>query len=236
MYAQERIGPSCEVCPPMPDCPIFLPMITRRQISLSGFALATAFLLTHPQAAPGQDLAEFTYWLDIDCGRRGILNEGTRSLYSIVGILDDGEEYSFTPDDPDDRRLTEEDCRNGVAPFTVSLPEPVNMRHIRIELLEGQYMDDALFLDFLRFTVRGPDLEDSIEWDVDGGAGWCLSADADDSQRQWRENVYDDQCYPCLEFSLIPSTTDGQPIIDGDWVETALPAYSECPSADSSGS
>ena len=204
-------------------------MTTRRQIALGGFALATAILLTHPQAAPGQDLDEFTYWLDIDCARRGILNEGTRSLYSIVGISDDGEEYTFSSDDADDRRLTEQDCRSGVDPFAVSLSEPVRMRHIRIELLDGPYMDDALFLDFLRLTVAGPDLEDSIEWDVDGGAGWCLSADPDDSRRQWRDNVYDDQCYPCLEFSLIPVASDEQPIIDGDWTGTALPAYSECP-------
>ncbi len=210
-------------------------MITLKQLGRGGFALATAILLTHPQAASGQGLDEFTYWLEIDCARRGILSEGTRSLYSIVGISEDGEEYSFISDEVDDRRLTEQDCRSGVAPFAVSLPESVKMRHIRIELLEGPYMDDALFLDFLRFTITGADLEDSIEWDVDGGAGWCLSSNADDSQRRWRDNVYDDQCYPCLEFSLIPSTPDEQPIIDGDWTGTALPAYSECPVAESAG-
>ena len=209
-------------------------MTTRRQIALGGFAFAAACLLTHPHAAPGQDPDDVTYWLDIDCAHGGILHEGTRSLYSIVGISDEGEEYSFSSDDADARRLTELDCLRGVAPFTVSLSGPAKMRHIRIELLDGQYMDDALFLDFLKLTVAGPELEDSIIWGVDGGDGWCLSADPDDSRRTWRGIVYDDQCYPCLEFSLISVTPDKQPIIDGDWSRTALPAYSECPMADRS--
>lgn len=208
-------------------------MRTRRQIVLGTFALAAVYLLD-PQAAPGQDPDEVTYWLEIDCARRGILNEGTRSFYSIVAFSDDDEAYSFSSDDTDDRRLTEQDCLDGVAPFVISLPETENIRHIRIELLNGQYMDDALFLDSLQLMLTGPEIEDSMGWGVDGGDGWCLSVDPDDSGRDWRGAVYDDECYPCLEFSLIPRT-DEQPIVDGNWRRTALPAYSECAAVDSIG-
>ena len=208
-------------------------MTMRRQMAIGCLSLAAACLLVHPQAARGQDPDGVTYWLDIDCAHRGTLNEGTRSLYSITGISDDGEEYSFLSEDADERRLREQDCLAGVAPFAVSLPGAVRLRYVRIELLNGQYMDDALFLDSLQLTVSGPDLEDSIAWGVDGGDGWCLSADPEDSGRDWQGMVYDNRCYPCLEFSLIPAAADGEPVVYGDWRRTALPAYSEC--FDSSG-
>jgi hypothetical protein len=202
-------------------------MTNPRRTALGSFAVAAACLLT-PQTGRGQDTDDVTYWLDIDCSRRGTVSEGTRSLYSIVGISDDEQEYSFISNDADARRLREQDCLNGVVPFAVSLAGPGRLRHIRIELLNGQYQDDALYLDSLQLTVAGPDLEDSFGWDVDGGYGWCLSADPDDSRRDWSDIVYDGQCYPCLEFSLIPRAPDEQPIVDGNWKGTALPAYSEC--------
>lgn len=207
-------------------------------MALGSLTLAAACLFT-PQAGHGQDTDDVpdrvTYWLDIDCARRGTVSEGTRSLYSIVGISDDEQEYSFISDDADAQRLREQDCLNGVAPFAVSVEGPVKLRHIRIELLNGQYQDDALYLDSLQLTVAGPDLDDSFAWGVDGGDGWCLSADPDDSRRDWSGIVYDGQCYPCLEFSLIPRGPDEQPIVDGDWKGTALPAYSECFAVDESG-
>jgi hypothetical protein len=209
-------------------------MTTRRQKALGGFALAGSILLTLPQVAIGQDADEFTYWLEIDCFRSGFSNEGTRSDYMITGTSDDGVDYAFNYEEPDAQRLTDRNCVSGVAPFTVSFPERVSLRHIRIELLEGQFMDDALFLDFLHLAVVGPDLEDSIEWGANGADGWCLSADPDDSGGRWRGLVYDDVCYPCLEFSLVPITSDEQPIIDGDWSGTAVAVYSECPLAEGS--
>ena len=209
-------------------------MTKRRQIVLGSFALAAAGLFTIPQVASGQDPDVVTYQLDIDCSRPRTLNEGTRSHYAIVGISDDGEEFSFISDDADDQRLREQDCASGVTQFGVSVPGLVKIRHIRIELLDGQYMDDALFLDSLQLTIAGPDLEDSIGWGTNGGDGWCLSIDPDDIGGQWRGNVYDNQCYPCLEFSLIPAAPDEAPIVDGDWSGTALPAYSDCPAVESS--
>lgn len=213
--------------------PIFLSMTKRRQIALGSFALAAAGLSMSPEAASGQDTDVVTYRLDIDCNHRRALNEGTRSIYSIVGISDDGEEFSFVSDDADAQRLGDQDCATGVAPFAVSVSGPARIRHIRIELLDGQFMDDALFLDSLQLTVAGPDLNDSIGWGTAGGDGWCLSMDPDDIRGHWRDIVYDSQCYPCLEFSLIP-VADESPIVDGDWSGTALPAYSDCPAVDSS--
>ena len=101
-------------------------------------ALAGFILLTLPQVAIGQDADEFTYWLEIDCSRSGFSNEGTRSDYMITGTSDVGVDYAFNYEEPDAQRLTDRNCVSGVAPFKISFPERVSLRHIRIELLEGR--------------------------------------------------------------------------------------------------
>ena len=111
--------------------------------------------------------------------------------------------------------------------FTLSLPDSVTIRGFRIELL-GQYMEDALFLDSLEFAMIGPDIEDAMGWDEDGREGWCLSAAPNDRRGDWRGRIYEDVCFPCLEFSVVPLREDN-PIVDGDWRHTAFPGYSECP-------
>ena len=189
-----------------------------------GACVAVAAL---PASAVGQVQDTVHYFVDIDCSARGITNDGTRSLYSIVGISDDGEQVSFTEDDLDKQRLTNTDCQNGVPSFFVSLPDTVRIRTFRIELL-GQHMEDALFLDSLEFAMLGPDVEDAMGWGEDGKEGWCLSAAPNDRSGDWRGRVYEDVCFPCLEFTIAPLRED-DPIVDGDWRRTAFPGYSECP-------
>jgi hypothetical protein len=196
---------------------------------------ATVALLAIPLVAPlrvasAQQPDTVSYSIAIDCAHGAIRREGTATMYQIVGVSDNGEEYSFTPDSTDMRRLTGNDCRYGVAPFTTSeaLSDSVRIRRFRIGLIGGQYREDALFLDSLQLTMRGPLIADSLAWDVDGGSGWCISHDPDDARGEWRHWVYDGQCYPCLEFSLLPRV-EGDSIIDGEWKETAAPGYGECP-------
>jgi len=190
-------------------------------------SLAAAILMAHPASAVSQVQDTVHYFVDIDCSARGITNDGTRSFYTIVGLSEEGEEISFTEDDADKQRLTNTDCLDGVPSFTLSLPDSVTIRGFRIELL-GQYMDDALFLDSLGFAMVGPDIEDAMGWDEDGREGWCLSAAPDDRRGDWRGRIYEDVCFPCLEFILIPARED-DPIVDGNWRRTAFPGYSECP-------
>jgi hypothetical protein len=209
------------------------PFPLRPLVTSGALALVTLGQVT-PSPVHGQDLedpGDIVYVLEIDCAHRGSLNEGTRAVYSIVGISDDGEEHSFTPEDADTNRLTEADCLGGVAPFELSGPFRGEKRIgvILIELLNGQYATDALVLDSLQLTLVGLDIEDSMGWDENEGKGWCLSFDSNDSRRDWGRMVYDDECFPCLEFSLVAPSEDGPPVIDGDWKNTALPAYGECP-------
>lgn len=192
-------------------------------------ALAGASIMAITEATMAQEadpVGDVTYVIEIDCSRRASLQEGTRALYTIVGLADNGEEHSFTPTDADMSRLTEADCVGGVAPFELTGPFTGDQRIgvFRIELLSGPFSEDALFLDSLQFTRIGPDYEDSMGWDEDGKYGWCLSFDPDDA---WRGITYDDMCFPCLEFSVIAETEDS-PVIDGDWRRTAAPGYSAC--------
>ena len=120
-----------------------------------------------------------------------------------------------------------------MAPFTTHepLPDTVRIRRFRIGLVVGRATSDALFLDSLQLTLRGPAVADSIAWDVDGGSGWCLSEDPNDASGDWRHWVYDGRCYPCLQFSVLPRF-EGDSVIEGEWGETAAPAYGECPVPD----
>ena len=188
------------------------------------------FLLVGPGAALAQQPDTVSYSIAIDCAHGAIRREGTATSYEIVGVSESGEEFSFTPDSTDMRRLTGDDCRHGVAPFTTfeALPDSVRIRRFRIGLIGGQVRQDALFLDSLQLTMRGPLVADSLAWDVDGGKGWCISHDPDDASGDWRHWVYDGQCYPCLEFSVLPRI-EGDSIVDGAWKETAAPGYGECP-------
>lgn len=194
-------------------------------------AIVVSGLLARPICALAQELPDVTYTLQIDCAQRGILNEGTRAPYSIVGVSDDGEVHSFTPEEVDRHRLTERDCLDGVAPFTLTGPfhgpRRITRFVIEFEALVGRRAHDALLLDSLQFTLTTPDFEDSMGWDEDGGDAWCLSAGPDDGPRDWRGKLFDGVCFPCIEFRLIP-TADDSPIIDGDWRGTALPGYAEC--------
>jgi len=196
----------------------------------AAFLIVGAFLLVRPGTAPAQQPDTVSYSIAIDCSHGAIRREGTATRYEIIGVSESGEEYSFTPDSTDMRRLTGNDCRYGVAPFTTSevLPDSVRIRRFRIGLIGGQVRRDALFLDSLQLTMRSPVVTDSLAWDVDGGAGWCISHDPGDASGDWRHWVYDGQCYPCLEFSVLPRV-EGDSIVDGEWKETAAPGYGECP-------
>jgi hypothetical protein len=191
-----------------------------------GQLAAVCATVAMPSSAAGQVPDTVHYFVDIDCSARGITNDGTQSLYNIIGLSDDGEEISFTENDLDKQRLTNSDCLDGVPSFFLSLPDSVRIRTFRIELL-GQHMDDALFLDSLEFAMLGPDVEDAMGWDVDGKEGWCLSAAPNDRSGDWRGRIYEDICFPCLEFSIVPLRED-EPIVDGDWRRTAFPGYAEC--------
>ena len=192
--------------------------------------LAVPCLLARPDAAGAQQSDTLNYSIAIDCEHGAIRSEGTQSAYEIVGVSAGGEEFSFTPDSTDMRRLTVSDCRRGVAPFTTreALPDSVRIRRFRIGLIGGRARQDALFLDSLQLTLGGPSVADSLAWDVDGGKGWCISHDPGDADGRWRHWTYDGRCYPCLEFSVLPRV-DGDSIIDGNWRETAAPGYGECP-------
>jgi hypothetical protein len=198
-----------------------------RRIGLRAAVCATMAL---PAAAVGQVADTVHYFIDVDCSARGITNDGTQSLYNIIGLSEEGEEISFTENDLDKQRLTNADCQEGVPSFYVSLPDSVRIRAFRIELL-GQHMDDALFLDSLEFAMIGPDVEDAMGWDEDGREGWCLSATPHDRRGDWRGRIYEDVCFPCLEFTVAPLRED-DPIVDGDWRRTAFPGYAECPVPD----
>lgn len=195
--------------------------------------LALGCLLVHPGAAAPQQPDALTYSIAIDCAHGAIHREGTQARYAIVGVSESGEEFSFTPDSTDTRRLTGDDCRHGVVPFTTlePLPDTVSIHRFRIELVGRRATSDALYLDSLQLTLASPVVADSLAWDVDGGKGWCLSQDPGDASGDWRHWVYDEQCYPCLEFSLLPRV-EGDSIIDGQWKETAAAGFGECPAAD----
>jgi len=186
-------------------------------------------LRAHPVPAVGRAQDALTYTVVIDCSHGAIRREGTRARYTIIGVSEDGEEVPFTVDSTDMRRLTETDCRRGVAPFTPlePLPDTVRIRRFQIALVGGRASSDALYLDSLQLTLAGPAVADSIAWDVDGGSGWCLSEDPGDGRGDWRHYLYDDRCSPCLEFSLVP-LVEGDSIVDGDWRGTATPGYAEC--------
>lgn len=191
--------------------------------------LAVPCLVVHPRPARAQQPDTVSYSIVIDCEHGAIRSEGTQAPYEIIGVSESGEEYSFTPDSTDMQRLTGDDCRHGVRPFTTfeALPDSVRIRRFRIGLIGGQVRRDALFLDSLQFTMMGPAVADSLAWDVDGGKGWCISHDTGDASGDWRHWVYDEQCYPCLEFSVLPMV-EGDSIVDGDWKETAAPGYGAC--------
>jgi len=131
------------------------------------------------------------------------------------------------------RRLTTDDCRRGVAPFTTlePLPDTVRIRGFRLSLVGGGVRRDALFLDSLQLNLASPAVADSLAWDVDGGKGWCISHDPGDAGGDWRQWVYDERCYPCLEFSLLPRV-EGDSIVDGEWTRSAAPGYGECPASE----
>lgn len=205
----------------------------RNPANFAALLIVGPFLLVRPGTAPAQQPDTVSYTIAIDCAHGAIRSEGTATPYEIVGVSESGEEYSFTPDFTDMRRLTGDDCRYGIRPFTTleALPDSVRIRRFRIGLIGGQVRRDALFLDSLQLTMRGPLIADSLAWDVDGGSGWCISHDPDDGRGDWRHWVYDGQCYPCLEFSVLPRV-EGDSIVDGDWKDTAVPGYGECPAAD----
>jgi hypothetical protein len=186
--------------------------------------------LAHPRFALAQEPDTVNYSVAIDCAHGAIYREGTQATYEIVGESASGEEFSFTPDSADMRRLTGDDCRRGVVPFTTLevLPDSVHIRRFRIGLVGGRATSDALYLDSLQLTLRSPAVADSLAWDVDGGKGWCISRDPGDASGDWRHWVYDEQCYPCLVFSVLPRV-EGDSVIDGEWKETAAPGYEECP-------
>lgn len=210
----------------------------------SALALVALAALTWPDRAGAQEpfdeaLIEnprdsVTYTLDLDCSARGILSEGTKSPYSIVGISENGWISPFTRDEADMARLTEADCREGVAPFTLagSFEGERRLLAVQIELLPGQHVNDALYLDWVQLAVDGPELEDFMVWDTDGGRGWCLSGDPGDRGGDWRGRVHDGRCYPCLQFSLVPLGSGDESIVDGAWQRTARPGYSECYAAE----
>lgn len=227
--------------------PLALPFRAARALHfaapLLGATLLVAYLVgpetLHAQEPFDEALIEqprdsVVYTLDLDCSARGILNEGTNSLYSIVGIAESGSIFPFTREDADMARLTEADCSAGVAPFTVTgtFEGPERLLAIQIELLPGDAADDALYLDWVQLALDGPDLEDFIVWDVDGGLGWCLSADPADRRGDWRGRVHDRRCYPCLQFSLLPVGAGDESIVEGDWRRTARPVYAECYAGD----
>lgn len=184
-----------------------------------------------PTAPVGR--ADLVYSVLIDCSGVDIRHSGTRADYTIVGLSVHGEEISFAPEAADARRLTREDCRRGVPPFSPSeaLADTSRIRRFQIALVPGRRTDDALFLDSLQLTLTGPQVADSMAWDVDGGDGWCLSEDPGDARGAWQGRVYDGRCYACLEFSLLPQA-EGDSIVDGDWRHTAAPGYTECVTAD----
>jgi len=191
---------------------------------------AVPCLLARPHGAAAQQPDTVSYSIAIDCAHGAIRREGTQATYEIVGVSETGEEFSFMPDSTDMRRLTERDCRDGVIPFTTRevLPDTVHIWRFRIGLIGRRATSDALYLDSLQLTLRSATIADSLAWDVDGGSGWCLSEDPDDASGDWRHWVYDGRCYPCLQFSVLPSV-EGDSIIDGAWNETAAPGYGECP-------
>lgn len=192
--------------------------------------VAVGLFIGLPDVASAQTSDTVSYTVTIDCDHGAIRREGTQATYEIVGLSEGGEEYSFTPDSADMRRLTGRDCRRGVRPFTTAepLPDSVHIRRFRIEFVEGgSHVNDALYLDSLQLTLGSPALADSLAWDVDGWDGWCVSGDPQDAVGSWREYLFEPRCYPCLEFSLLPAV-EGEPIVDGAWRETAVPGYSEC--------
>jgi len=200
-----------------------------------GLLLAGTWMTQGTGASPTGpgDWPDLVYSVLIDCSGVDLRQAGTRADYTIVGISERGEEVSFTPDAADTRRLTPEDCRRGVPPFSPSaaLPDSSRIRRFQVALVPGRRSDDALFLDSLQLTLTGPQVADSMAWDVDGGDGWCLSEDPGDARGVWRGRIYDGRCYPCLEFSLLPQV-EGDSIVDGDWRHTAAPGYAECVPAD----
>ena len=196
---------------------------------LAAKLLAASCVLVRPAAVIAQQPDTVSYSIAIDCEHGAMYREGTQAMYEIVGVSESGEEFSFTPDSTDMRRLTGSSCRRGIVPFTTgeALPDSVRIRRFRIGLVGGRARSDALYLDSLQLTLRSPAVADSLAWDADGGKGWCLSDDPNDGSGGWRPWVYDERCYPCLEFSLLPAA-EGDSIVDGDWKETAAPGYGEC--------
>lgn len=186
-------------------------------------------LVPSPRLAFGQAPDTINYTVTIDCAHGAIRREGTAAAYTITGLSVNGEEVPFTADSLDMNRLTESDCRRGVVPFTTRepLPDTVRIRRFQIALAGSRRVSDALYLDSLQVSLGGPAVADSIAWDVDGGRGWCLSSDPADGSGGWRHYLFDASCSPCLEFSLVPSV-EGDSIVDGDWRNTAVPAYAEC--------
>lgn len=195
--------------------------------------------LAPPSGAAAQEAPDVTYTLELDCSQRGIIGEGTRAPYSISGVSDDGEIHSFTPEEGDRNRLTERDCLDGVAPFTLTGPfhgpRRVSRFVIEFDALVGRQARDALLIDSVGFTMTTPDFEDSMGWDEDAGDAWCLSGDSADAPRDWRGRLFDGVCYPCIEFRLIPASEDS-PVLDGDWNATALPGYADCAALEDDGS
>lgn len=63
----------------------------------AALAIAALGLLARPTNASAQEPPDVTYTIEIDCSQRGIIGEGTRARYSIVGVSDDGTVSSFTP-------------------------------------------------------------------------------------------------------------------------------------------
>ena len=193
--------------------------------------VAASWSLARPGPASGQAADTVNYTVTVDCAHGAIRREGTAASYEIVGLSETGEEVPFTADSVDMNRLTETDCRRGVAPFTTRepLPDSVRIRRFRIALLGSRRVSDALYLDSLQMSFGGPTASDSIAWDADGGSGWCLSQDPADGGGSWRHYLFDAVCSPCLEFSVVPKV-EGDSIVDGDWRNTAAPGYAECSS------